>query len=151
MSEEGKQYMVMEYVNQGSVDEYLRTNQSKLPAFVLYSIAKDAGIESYQIQKVIIFLYKFLLAAGMLYLSIKNIVHCDLACRNLLITSGHQVKISDFGLSNLGDTNFHQTRMKVVPVKWSAPEVLKSHNFSVLSDVWSFGGNAYWNYFMSYR
>ena len=35
------------------------------------------------------------------YLSSLDIVHCDLACRNILVGEGKKLKISDFGMSRM--------------------------------------------------
>jgi serine/threonine protein kinase len=47
-------------------------------------------------------------------------------------------KISDFGLSR---SSGHHTDSSdvIIPVRWSAPEVLKKLKYSFKSDVWSFG------------
>eukprot|EP01113_Clastostelium_recurvatum_P031518 TRINITY_DN3941_c0_g2_i4.p1 TRINITY_DN3941_c0_g2~~TRINITY_DN3941_c0_g2_i4.p1 ORF type:complete len:950 (+),score=186.01 TRINITY_DN3941_c0_g2_i4:52-2850(+) len=42
-------------------------------------------------------------AAGMVQLEEKGIVHCDLACRNLLVGSSYTICVSDFGLSRKQD------------------------------------------------
>ena len=77
----------------------------------------------------------------MKFLASKSIYHGDLACRNILLTDELVVKVSDFGLSrrlynklNIGmdiDTDF--------PIQWSAIEVLRMENYSLKSDIWSFG------------
>eukprot|EP01099_Mayorella_cantabrigiensis_P001015 TRINITY_DN1422_c0_g1_i4.p1 TRINITY_DN1422_c0_g1~~TRINITY_DN1422_c0_g1_i4.p1 ORF type:complete len:294 (-),score=92.38 TRINITY_DN1422_c0_g1_i4:91-864(-) len=105
------------------------------------------------------------ISAGMDHLHKNGIVHRDLAARNVLIqliaeneedvenesrnspqkratyslSLSHGKwrvipKISDFGLAATGE------QKRAVPVRWSAPEVLRdSKNATKKSDVWSFG------------
>jgi len=54
------------------------------------------------------------------------------------------IKIADFGLGMvLRPSSPTQTSFKAmdseIPIKWSAPEVIKEQLFSLASDVWSFG------------
>ena len=80
MLNEGMMAIVMEYVREGSLDNYLRTykNRIKLPQ---------------------LFIYADNICEGMIYLSKQGIIHRDLAARNILVASDEQVKISDFGLA----------------------------------------------------
>jgi serine/threonine protein kinase len=83
------------------------------------------------------------------FLGGKGIYHGDLATRNILVTELLDVKISDFGLSRrlycniqkahvLTDENF------VLPIRWTAPEVLTKHQIvPIKSDVWSYGVTAW--------
>ena len=56
-----------------------------------------------------------------------NIVHRDLALRNILATTDEQgnylVKVSDFGMSRALEQGYYKTQDKKMPIKWSAPEV----------------------------
>ncbi|XP_054738146.1 tyrosine-protein kinase Shark [Anastrepha obliqua] len=82
------------------------------------------------------------IACGMLYLESQHFVHRDLAARNILLSSFHQAKISDFGLSRaLGTENdFYEAQHGGKwPIKWYAPESYKHGLFSHSSDVWSYG------------
>jgi predicted Ser/Thr protein kinase len=81
------------------------------------------------------------IAYGLLHLHNNNIVHRDLAARNILLTAEGQPKISDFGMSRIvkDDATQGKTKSLVGPLRWMAPESLKSQAYSVKSDVWSYG------------
>jgi len=78
---------------------------------------------------------------GMVHLEQNNIVHRDLAARNLLVYQNNgrwSVKISDLGMARkLEDYNYDSNG--VIPVRWTAPEVLMYRKYYKESDVWSFG------------
>src|SRR4051794_7029137 len=75
-----------------------------------------------------------------IYLTMKLIVITDLAARNILLASDLSAKISDFGLSRmLTSTEKIYSKSNTGPLKWMAPESLDKRQFSVASDVWSFG------------
>jgi serine/threonine protein kinase len=65
-------------------------------------------------------------AAGMEYLHSQKLIHRDLAARNLLVSprnDSYRVKISDFGLSKILETeNYYTKEAKVVPgtVLWTS-------------------------------
>lgn len=53
------------------------------------------------------------------YLGSENIVHRDLAARNILVASECQVKISDFGLAQVMDSDYYtSSTIRELPVKW---------------------------------
>ena len=75
-------------------------------------------------------------------------MHGDLAARNILIggmegdpNDNYVAKISDFGLSkNFYDNyRYKKTNREEVPWKWMAFEYLNDGQFSMKSDVWSYG------------
>jgi serine/threonine protein kinase len=99
--------MVLEFMPEGSLDKFLIKMQQEIPSSDLLLMAKHT-------------------IAGMLYLSQNNIVHRDLALRNLLvckIDGKYCVKVSDFGLSRSAEKGYYQSHDKTIPIKWSAPEV----------------------------
>ncbi|KAK6040037.1 protein tyrosine kinase [Cooperia oncophora] len=77
-------------------------------------------------------------ALGLNYLSKQGIIHRDVAARNCLIGKNDTAKISDFGLSIVGTQKKEKT-LKKVPVRYLAPETLKKREYTVKTDVWSFG------------
>ncbi len=83
------------------------------------------------------------IAEGMSYLESRGIVHRDLAARNILVKKFDQIKITDFGLARILDSNnqegIYVLEYSLVPFKWLAIESIKSRLFNHKSDVWSYG------------
>ncbi|GJQ70199.1 putative Band 4.1 homologues [Trypoxylus dichotomus] len=114
--------LVMEFVQHGSFQSYLKINKESLTERQLLKYALD-------------------IAMGMAYLGEKKIVHRDLAARNILVVDMNHVKISDFGLAQVvGANNYYIMKStRDLPIKWYAPESLEEGKFSTCSDVWSYG------------
>jgi len=83
-------------------------------------------------------------ATGMFYLEGLCVIHCDLAARNILVTEDSNnkliCKIANFGLAQFLSEDTHEapSGTKFSP-KWAAPEAAINSQFSIKSDVWSFG------------
>lgn len=78
---------------------------------------------------------------GLEHLHKNNIIHRDLACRNVLVAKINplHVKIGDFGLS-VEEDKVTRNNVATIPWRWSAPESLRSNpNFSKDSDIWMYG------------
>jgi serine/threonine protein kinase len=119
-------WFVLEYMPGGSLLTVLRKNPESLPQ------VDRIGVLSH-------------LASGMNYLHKRDVVHRDLACRNILMKrtgdSGWTAKLSDFGLSRavVGEENVYQaTSGSEMPVRWAAIESLRFREFGRPSDVWQF-------------
>eukprot|EP00948_MAST-09A_sp_MAST-9A-sp1_P000329 g329.t1 len=74
----------------------------------------------------------------------QKILHRDLKSPNLLVTKSFNVKVSDFGLARVFQTERRQTMNKVKMTRgkgtlhWMAPEVLTENSYSEKADVYSF-------------
>ncbi|VDL30726.1 unnamed protein product [Hymenolepis diminuta] len=71
-----------------------------------------------------------------------GLVHRDLAARNVLVGDDDIVKIADFGLTRAINANTNAYTAKQgskFPIKWTAPEAAYHCQFTIKSDVWSFG------------
>ncbi len=83
-SPEGEKYIINEFISGGSLQDYLITIE--VPVKTLLGMMDDV-------------------ASGMYYLASKQIVHRDLALRNLLIDSKTlRIKVSDLGLGISNDS-----------------------------------------------
>jgi len=121
-----ERYLVTEYFPLGNLLNVLKMDR-ELELLQLYSMSLQAAL-------------------GMQYIASQMILHRDLACRNLLVSrsaSRYVVKISDFGLAKhfipTAAIPYYVSTETLLPIKWSAPEVLTWKRFSTASDVFSFG------------
>lgn len=70
-----------------------------------------------------------------------QVLHGDLAARNILLAEDNIVKICDFGLAKTmyKDDNYKKKGDAPLPIKWMAIESIRDRVFSTQSDIWSFG------------
>ena len=86
-------------------------------------------------------------AKGMEHLFKNNIMHGDLAARNILLADNLMkdgrliAKVADFGLSKrfYNKLPYEKENRMYVPWKWMALEFLTHEFLTLTSDVWSFG------------
>ena len=107
-------YIITEFMKHGSLMGYLRGDGSslKLPQLL------DIGAQ---------------VAAGMAYLEQKNYVHRHIAAKNILVSENLQCKVEIISMARILSEDIYK------PIKWTAPEALFLHCFTIKSDVWSFG------------
>ena len=127
--------LVQEYAPEGDLSELFRGNNFRPTIEVLIEIFWQ-------------------IVNAMICLADNQIIHGDLACRNVLVfrSSSNQtteilVKLTDFGLTRTSSLfsvmdSPASTTMKMIPIRYAAPELLldtSPSNYSEKSDVYSFG------------
>ncbi|CAG7826513.1 unnamed protein product, partial [Allacma fusca] len=128
----------------GDLQKYLRTN-SKIYTHdnneVLSANSNVVGQPGIQLNYNILVSFCRQIAEGMEFLATKQVLHGDLATRNVLVFNDNIVKITDFGLSRklYNCANYVKTQQTPLPWRWMAPESLRYFDFSTKSDVWSYG------------
>ena len=127
--------LVQEYAPEGDLSELLRSNNFQPTMEVLLEIFWQ-------------------IVDAMICLADNQIIHGDLACRNVLVFRSNPnqsteilVKLTDFGLTRTSslfsviDSPASAT-LTMIPIRYAAPELLldaSSHSYSEKSDVYSFG------------
>eukprot|EP00095_Tigriopus_kingsejongensis_P006584 maker-scaffold445_size168248-snap-gene-0.27 protein:Tk06584 transcript:maker-scaffold445_size168248-snap-gene-0.27-mRNA-1 annotation:"hypothetical protein DAPPUDRAFT_60789" len=113
-------FIIIEYVNGGTLQEFLRTSRSE-------HNYKNLHGESQSLTARDLTSFAFQIAKGMAYLSSKKIIHRDLAARNILICHSDQLcKIADFGFArDIMTNNVYERKSEGrLPIRWMAPESL---------------------------
>ena len=130
-------WLVLEFCEYGDLKSYLIGNSHK----ILNGNEKD------RLNSRCLLIWIHGIAKGMQYLAENQIMHGDLAARNILLDknpfkNGCPVaKVADFGLSKkmYDNMNYEKKERTVIPWKWMALELLTSDYLTMRSDVWSFG------------
>jgi len=81
-------------------------------------------------------------SAAMLHCHKQNVIHADIAARNFLVSKELSAFITDFGMSReiAPDQPFVKgSERDLLPMKWTAPEILQRREYSFKSDVYAFG------------
>ncbi|CAL1260865.1 unnamed protein product [Larinioides sclopetarius] len=127
-------FLIMEYVQDGKLQTYLRESRAErqygnLHGSSRHLTSRDLTVFAYQIAK------------GMEYLSSKGIIHRDLAARNILVGDNKTCKVADFGFARDVIINHVYERKSEgrLPIRWMAPESLYDNIYTTKTDVWSFG------------
>ena len=69
----------------------------------------------------------------------KNKIHRDIKCANILLNNNGQVKIADFGVSaQVSDSVSKRSSIVGTPC-WMAPEILTQNDYDYKCDIWSLG------------
>ncbi|OLN97238.1 putative serine/threonine-protein kinase HSL1 [Colletotrichum chlorophyti] len=113
-------YLVLEYVEQGDLFDYINTNGRFKE--------EDA-----------MFIFRQMMSA-LQYCHSFNICHRDLKPENILLTSDNKVKIADFGMAALHQSSDHRLVTACGSPHYAAPELLKhKHYRGDKADTWSLG------------
>ncbi|XP_059183851.1 protein-tyrosine kinase 2-beta-like [Centropristis striata] len=96
--------------------------------------------EKYIVTNATLILYCLQICKALAYLEGLNMVHRDIAVRNVLVATPECVKLGDFGLSRYVDEQeYYKASVSRLPIKWMAPESINFRRFTTASDVWMYG------------
>ncbi|MFC1629141.1 serine/threonine protein kinase [Gemmatimonadota bacterium] len=124
--EEGRLYIVMEYVSGGSLRDQL----------------DDAKGRSLPLDKVLTWVQEA--AQGLAEAHKQGIIHRDIKPDNLMLTESGQVKITDFGLARLETaTRLTMEGATLGTVNYMAPEQITGHDVDHRADLFSLGATLY--------
>lgn len=112
-------YMVMEYLEQGNLAEFIYKQTSFLNENKILKIITS-------------------ICEGLKYLHDLNIVHRDLKMENICYDKNYNIKIIDFGFS-IVLTSEDKASECCGTINYMAPEILSEKPYSNNVDVWSFG------------
>ena len=117
-------YMIIEHTAKGNLQTYLKKDGHSLTNYQLIDIG-------------------FQVASAMAYLENIKCVHRNLCNKNIVLKQSYKViyKVTNFNDAKIiSKQNYvESSAQESFPVKWTAPESLRSNRFTIKSDVWSFG------------
>ncbi|CRK32085.1 hypothetical protein BN1708_016073 [Verticillium longisporum] len=113
-------YLVLEYVDKGDLFDYINTNGR---------LNEEAAM----------YLFRQIMSA-MQHCHAFNICHRDLKPENILLNAENQIKIADFGMAALHQSEGHRLETACGSPHYAAPELLKNKHYrGDRADVWSMG------------
>ncbi|CAJ0586945.1 unnamed protein product, partial [Mesorhabditis spiculigera] len=139
-----KEARVTRILNHKNIVRFYGVAAQESPVMLVIELAEKGGLQSYCEKHPDVAAEQLISwgtdgARGMAYLHKMSVLHRDLAARNCLLGKDLELKIADFGKSEVGQTEIKCVTLKKMPIKWCAPETLCEGKFTTKTDVWSYG------------
>jgi len=115
----GSQFMVMEYVDDLTLREKIKSENLSFDTIIDYAIQiADALDEAHS----------------------KGIIHRDIKPENIMVNKRNRIKVMDFGLAKLkGSMNLTKTGSTLGTIAYMSPEQIQGEEVDHRSDIFSFG------------
>ncbi|MEN2499262.1 MAG: Serine/threonine-protein kinase 24 [Marteilia pararefringens] len=117
-------WIVMEYMNYGSISDLIKSDNQGLAEKYCRYIA-----------------HKICLALE--YLNDNNVLHRDIKSANVLIAKDGSIKLADFGVAGSLSRTVQKRKTLVGTPFWMAPEVIQQDNYDQKADIWALGITCY--------
>jgi len=126
--------LVMEYMNGGSLEQWIKKNKNAIDADSL-------SAQSFQVKREPFFAsIAYQVLTGLEYLHSQRIIHRDIKPGNILLNRRGNVKLCDFGISSLhGEEDASLQTTVIGTSRFMSPERLRAKPYGKASDIWSFG------------
>ena len=122
-----KVYIVMDYIQSGSLEELISHHFTSISLETKYSIASQ-------------------LSSAVEYLHSHHIMHRDIKAGNILIDNNQHIYLIDFGLSSiLGDNE--ETTGSLGTITYAPPEMYSNKKYNYSIDIWSMGVVLYYLFY----
>ncbi len=120
VQDEGRYFLVMDYVAGGSLEDLLKS-QGQLPIETVLQIGLD-------------------LADALTRAHRLNIIHRDIKPANVLLDADQTPRLTDFGVAHIGDrTRLTQTHSMIGTYAYLSPEACHGETPDERTDIWAFG------------
>ena len=121
---DGQKYLVLEYIQGGTLKSKLKQLKSEDKAFSLCEVI-DYGIQ---------------MAEGLAHAHKRQIIHRDVKTENIMLTEEGKVKLTDFGLAKLrGAVQKTKTGSTLGTAAYMSPEQVRGEEVDCRSDIFSMG------------
>ncbi|XP_067931361.1 tyrosine kinase receptor Cad96Ca-like isoform X2 [Watersipora subatra] len=128
--------IVLELMTNGNLQKFLRDTKTKDVYYNLHG--KSDSLNEQHLLK-----FALDIARGMDGIADLQLLHRDLACRNILVDEHLTCKVADFGFAkdvlNKPEYKSKSVFQRPRPTRWLPPESLFTFKHCIQSDVWSYG------------
>ncbi|OHT07540.1 CAMK family protein kinase [Tritrichomonas foetus] len=113
-------FLVMEYVENGNLLDYVNSNGRLSEEQARRYFAQLISVLEYLHEE-------------------KKVAHRDLKCENVLLDKYNNIRLIDFGLSNMFTDVCPQLSTACGSPAYAAPEMIKGNTYTIAADIWSAG------------
>ena len=120
---DGELIIIMEYCEEGDLDFHIKQQKKLKKPF------PEKVICNWFIQ----------MAMAINYIHKKKILHRDIKCQNIFLTSNGTLKLGDFGISKVLQNTLERAATVVGTPYYMSPEMYENRPYTHKSDIWALG------------